>query len=139
MIVSARVPAMVLRLKPAVLWSPNRLGVNEGVVDDRDPSTDEQQTFHLDVRYPDAHHKLNPRLPVVTWLAAIPHRFVRLVLHVRAFIAAAIRAWFATRLSGRYPLAIFGYVEGAIRWHNRAVGYASILAIDEYPPFLLGP
>ena len=77
MIVSARVPAMVIRLKAAVLWFANRLGLYEAVVEDRDPSTDEQQTVHLDVRYPDAHHELNPRLPVVTRLVAIPHCVVR--------------------------------------------------------------
>ena len=56
---------MVVRLKAAVLWFSNRLGVYEAVVEDRDPSPDEQQIVHLDVAYAGAHHELSPRLPVV--------------------------------------------------------------------------
>jgi len=52
---------------------------------------------------------------------------------------AAIAAWFAILLTGRYPRGIFDYVEGVIRWHNRVVGYAFILATDQYPPFRLRP
>ena len=48
-------------------------------------------------------------------------------------------AWVAIYFAGRYPGAIFGYVEGVFRWHNRAVGYASIFAIGEYRSFPLGP
>ena len=54
-------------------------------------------------------------------------------------IAAAIGGWFVICFAGRYPRAIFGYVEGVFRWYSRAVGYASIVAIDEYPPFPVGP
>jgi len=51
---------------------------------------------------------------------------------------AVIAAWFAILFTGRYPLGIFNYVEGVIRWHNRVVGYAFILVTDRYPPFSLG-
>lgn len=130
---------MVVRLKAVALSFANRLGAYEAVVNGRDSSTDEQQTVHLDVSYPDAHRELNPRLAVVKWLVAIPHRVALFFLYVRAFIAAAIGGGFAIRFGGRGPRAIFGYVEGAVRWHNRAVGYASIVAIGEYRSFPVGP
>jgi len=128
----------VVRLEPALLWFANRLGVYETVMDDRYPSTDEQQTAHLDVPYPDAHHELNRRLPVVRWLCAIAHYVVLFFPYVTAFIAA-IGASFAVLFTGSYPRGTFDYVEGVIRWHNRVVGYAFAVAVDECSPFLLGP
>ena len=106
-------------------------------MNDRYPSTDEQQTLQLDVPSPDAHQELNRRLPVVKWLVAIPH-IVLLVLYATALIAA-IGAWFAVRFIGSYTHGTFNYVEGLIRWHNRVVGDAFTLAIDECSPFALGP
>jgi hypothetical protein len=50
---------------------------------------------------------------------------------------AAIGAWLAILFTGRYPRGIFKFVEGAIRWHNRVVGYAFTLVTDQYPPFRL--
>jgi hypothetical protein len=31
------------------------------------------------------------------------------------------------------------FVAGLFRWHNRVIGYAFIMATDEYPPFRLQP
>jgi Domain of unknown function (DUF4389) len=106
-------------------------------MDDRYPSTDEEQSVHLDFPYPDAQAGLNRWLPLVKWLLAIPHYFVLLFLDVGAFLAV-IGAWFAILFTGRYPRSIFDYVEGVIRWQNRVIGYAAILVTDEYPPFRLG-
>ncbi|HYB26373.1 MAG TPA: hypothetical protein VEF89_07160 [Solirubrobacteraceae bacterium] len=103
-------------------------------MNDRYPSTNEQQTVHLEVPYPDVHHELNRRLPVVKWLVAVPHYVVLFFLYI-----AAIGAWLAARFTGRYRRGTFDYVEGVIRWHNRVVGYAFTLAIDECSPFPLGP
>jgi len=52
-------------------------------------------------------------------------------------VVMVIVAWFAILFTGRYPRAIFDYVEGVIRWQNRVVGYAFILITDQYPPFSL--
>jgi Domain of unknown function (DUF4389) len=114
----------------------NRVGVYFGLMDDRYPSTDEQQSVHLDFEYPDAKDGLNRWLPLVKWFLAIPHYLVLLVLYVGVFFAL-IGAWFAILFTGRYPRGIFDYVEGVIRWHNRVIGYAFILITDEYPPFQL--
>jgi Domain of unknown function (DUF4389) len=116
----------------------NRVGVYLALMDDRYPSTDEQQSVHLDFGYPDAKQELNRWLVLVKWFLAIPHYIVLAVLSIGAFFAV-IAAWFAVLLTGRYPRGIFDYVEGVIRWHNRVVGYALILVTDQYPPFRLRP
>ena len=115
----------------------NRVGIYVALMDDRYPSTDEQQSVHLDFGYPDAKQDLNRWLPLVKWFLAIPHYVVLFLLYVGAFFAV-IGAWFAILFTGRYPRGIFDYVEGVIRWHNRVVGYAFILVTDQYPPFRLG-
>jgi hypothetical protein len=114
----------------------NRIGVYLALMDDHYPSTDEQQSVHLDFEYPDAKDGLNRWLPLVKWFLAIPHYIVLLVLYIGVFFAA-IGAWFAILFTGRYPRSLFDYVEGVIRWHNRVVGYAFILVTDQYPPFQL--
>ena len=116
----------------------NRVGVYLALMDDRYPSTDEQQSVRLDFAYPDAKDQLNRWLPLVKWFLAIPHYVVLAVLYIGALFAV-IGAWFAILLTGRYPRAIFDYVEGVIRWHNRVVAYAFVLVTDRYPPFRLRP
>lgn len=106
------------------------------LMDDRYPSTDEHQSVRLDYVYPDAERDLNRFLPLIKWLLILPHAIVLLVLYIGVWIAAII-AWFAILFTGRYPRALFDYVEGVIRWHNRVVGYAFILVTDRYPPFSL--
>jgi Domain of unknown function (DUF4389) len=116
----------------------NRVGVYLALMDDRYPSTDEDQSVHLSFRYPDAQAELNRWLPLVKWLLAIPHYLVLFLLYIGACLAA-IGAWLSILVTGQYPRAIFDYIEGVIRWHNRVIGYAFILVTDEYPPFQLRP
>ena len=116
----------------------NRVGVYLALMDDRYPSTDEEQAVHLDFAYPDAGHGLNRWLPLVKWFLAIPHYIVLFFLYI-GLIVVVIVAWFAILFTGRYPREIFDYVEGVIRWHNRVIGYAFILVTDQYPPFRLRP
>ena len=116
----------------------NRIGIYVALMDDRYPSTDEEQSVHLDVPYPDARAGLNRWLPLVKWLLAIPHYIVLAFLWLGALFAV-IFAWFAILFTGRYPRGLFDYVEGVARWHNRVAGYAFILVTDAYPPFRLRP
>jgi hypothetical protein len=116
----------------------NRVGIYMALMDDRYPSTDEDQAVHLDAPYPDPRQDLNRWLPLVKWLLAIPHYIVLAFLCLGALIAVII-AWFAILFTGRYPRALFDFVEGVIRWHNRVIGYALILVTDAYPPFRLRP
>ena len=50
----------------------NRIAVYFALMDDRYPSTDEEQAVHLNFPYPDAEHDLSRGLPIVRWLLAIP-------------------------------------------------------------------
>jgi hypothetical protein len=114
----------------------NRVGVYLALMDDRYPSTDEEQSVHLDYAYPDARDGLNRWLPLVKWLLAIPHFIILVALNVAALLAVAA-AWFAIVVTGRYPRALFQFVEGVFRWNNRVIGYALTLVTDTYPPFRL--
>jgi hypothetical protein len=116
----------------------NRVGIFLALMDDRYPSTDEQQSVHLEYPYPDVRRDLNRWLPLVKWLLALPHYIVLFFLGIAA-VAAVIIAWFSILITGRYPRGIFDFVEGVIRWENRVVGYAFVLVTDEYPPFRLTP
>ena len=114
----------------------NRVVAYLALLDDRYPSTDEQQSVHLDYPYPDAREALNRWLPLVKWLLAIPHYIVLAFLDI-AVAVAVIVAWVAILVTGRYPRALFDFVVGVMRWHNRVAGYALVLVTDEYPPFRL--
>jgi len=115
----------------------NRVTAYLALMDDRYPSTDEEQSVHLDFPYPDVPQELNRWLPLVKWFLAIPHYFVLFFLGIAAFVAVVV-AWFAILFTGRYPRGLFDFVEGVIRWSNRVTGYALILVTDRYPPFRLG-
>jgi hypothetical protein len=121
-----------------VMRFANRVGVYLTLMDDRYPSTDEEQSVHLDFPYPDARHDLNRWLPLVKWLLAIPHYIVLFFLEIGALFAL-ISAWFAILFTGRYPRGIFDYLVGVGRWNNRVVAYALTLVTDQYPPFRLRP
>jgi hypothetical protein len=116
----------------------NRIAVYFALMDDRYPSTDEQQSVHLDFPYPNAEAELSQGLPLVKWLLAIPHYIVLIFLTIGALVAAIV-AWFAILFTGRYPRSLFDYIEGVIRWHNRVGAYAFLLITDRYPPFSLQP
>lgn len=115
-----------------------RVGVYLALMDDRYPSTDEEQSVRLDIDYPDVRRDLNRFRPLVKWLLAIPHFVVLLLLGIGA-VGAVIIAWFAILFTSRYPRGLFDYVEGVIRWGTRVTGYAFLLVTDEYPPFSLRP
>jgi Domain of unknown function (DUF4389) len=108
------------------------------LMDDRYPSTDEEQAVHIDIDYPDAQRDLNRWLPLVKWLLAIPHFIVLVLLAVAAFLVV-IFAWFAVLFTGKYPRGLFDFVEGVFRWGTRVEGYALLLVTDRYPPFSLQP
>jgi hypothetical protein len=103
---------------------------------DEFPSTDEEQSVHLEVPYPDVQSDLNRWMPLVKWFLAIPHYVALLVLDI-AVVLGAVVAWIAILFTGRYPRRLFDFTVGVMRWHNRVVGYAFALATDAYPPFRL--
>jgi hypothetical protein len=118
-----------------VLRFSNRVTAYLALLDDRYPSTDEEQSVHLDVAYPDA-RQLNRWLPLVKWLLAIPHYVVLFLLGIASLVAVIV-AWFAILFTGRYPQGLFHFVVGVLRWTNRVNAYAFALVTDQYPPFRL--
>jgi hypothetical protein len=113
-----------------------RVGFYAALLDDRYPSTDEQQSLRLDIAYPDVRTELNRWLPLVKWLLAIPHYVVLALLAIAAFVCIVI-AWFAILFTGRYPRGLFDFVVGVGRWGLRVNAYAFLLVTDRYPPFSL--
>jgi hypothetical protein len=113
----------------------NRVMAYLALLDDRYPSTDEEQSVHLEFAYPDA-RQMNRWLPLVKWILALPHYFVLFFLGL-GVIFAVVAAWFAILFTGSYPRSLFDYVVGVLRWSNRVNGYAFSLVTDQYPPFSL--
>jgi Domain of unknown function (DUF4389) len=113
----------------------NRITAYLALLDDRYPSTDEEQSVHLDLAYPDA-QRMNRWLPLVKWLLAVPHYVVLFFLWIAAVVSVVV-AWFAILFTGSYPRSLFDFVVGVLRWSNRVNGYAFTLVTDQYPPFSL--
>jgi hypothetical protein len=113
-----------------------RVGAYFALLTDRYPSTDEEQSIHLDLDYPNVENDLNRFLPLVKWFLAIPHYFVLALLWLAALFVVFI-AWFAILFTARYPRGLFDYVVGVMRWSLRVSAYAFLLITDDYPPFTL--
>jgi hypothetical protein len=116
----------------------NRVLIYILLMDDRYPATDQEQSVHVDYVYPDAARDLNRWLPLVKWFLAIPHFFVLIFLWIAVLVVTFI-AWVAILFTGRYPRAMFDFVEGVVRWGQRVIAYSLLLVTDRYPPFTLAP
>jgi hypothetical protein len=104
---------------------------------DEYPSTDEEQSVHLEIPYPDVPRELNRYLPLIKWFLAIPHYVVLGLLSIAAVLCVIV-AWFAIVITGRYPPSLFRFVVDVFRWSLRVMAYAFLLTTDRYPPFSLG-
>ncbi len=113
-----------------------RVGAYIGLLTDEYPSTDEEQSVHLEIPFPDAKNELSAGLPLVKWLLAVPHYFVLFFLFIAAIVCVVL-AWFAILFTGRYPRGLFDFVVGVNRWSLRVEAYAFLLTTDRYPPFSL--
>ena len=113
-----------------------RVGTYVFLMTDKYPSTEDEQSVHLKIAYPNVKKDLNRWLPLVKWFLAIPHYFALFFLVIGAAIATVI-AWFAILFTGKYPRGLFDYVLAVGRWSLRVTAYAFLLTTDEYPPFKL--
>ncbi len=101
---------------------------------DEYPSTDEEQSVHIEIPYPNVSEDLNRWLPLVKWFLAIPHYIVLWFLGIAAIVIVIV-SWFAILFTGRYPRDLFDFVVGVFRWYLRVVAYAFLMTTDRYPPF----
>lgn len=113
-----------------------RAGAYMFLLTDKYPSTEDEQSVHLNIVYPNVRKDLNRWLPLIKWLLALPHYIVLFFLTVAA-VAATIIAWFAILITGQYPRSLFDFVVGVGRWNLRVSAYAILLVTDKYPPFSL--
>ena len=107
-----------------------------GLLRDEYPSTDEEQAVHIKLEYPDVKKDLNRWLPLFKWFLAIPHYILLAFLSVAAVVSVII-AWFAILFTGKYPVGLFNFVTGVLRWSLRVSAYVGLLITDRYPPFSL--
>lgn len=113
-----------------------RVATYIGLLTDVYPSTDEEQSVHIEIPYPDVPKELSRGLPLVKWFLAIPHYIILAFLVIAAFVCVVI-AWFAILFTGRYPRGLFDFVVGVYRWLLRVEAYAFLLTTDRYPLFSL--
>jgi hypothetical protein len=113
-----------------------RIAVYLYLMTDVYPSTDEDQSVHMDIQYPDAKKDINRWLPLVKWFLAIPHYVVLYCLMIAVCISVII-AWFAILINRRFPRGIFIFIESVMRWSLRVSAYTVLLTTDIYPPFSL--
>jgi len=72
-------------------------------------------------------------LPLVKWLAAVPHLVIGTILFLSA-VPVVFLAGVAIFFTGEYPEGLFRYTTGVQRYINRGVSYAMTLTTDKYPP-----
>jgi hypothetical protein len=105
------------------------------LLSDEYPSTDEEQSTHLTLDYPDA-SQLNRWLPLFKWILALPHYIVLAVLLMVGSILVTV-GWLVILFTGKLPRGIHNYLVGVSRWSLRVQAYAFLLTTDKYPPFSL--
>jgi hypothetical protein len=64
---------------------------------------------------------------------AIPH-IVAIALLSMAWALTSLVAWFSILFTGQYPLRLYTFGVGVLRWNTRVEAYLLLLH-DEYPPF----
>jgi hypothetical protein len=67
------------------------------------------------------------------WLLAIPHFFFAMFYGI-AFYVVWIIAWFALLFTAHWPMSLYEFTAGFLRYTARLSAYLN-LGVDKYPPF----
>ena len=103
---------------------------------DEYPATDDDQSVHLTIPYPEVKQDLKRWMPLVKWILVIPHAIALIFIFI-GVILCTIFALFTILFTGKYPTSIFKFIEGFLRWTLRVSAFALLLTTDQYPPFRL--
>ena len=77
-----------------------RVGAYLFLITDKYPSTEDEQSVHLKLEYPNVKKDLNKWMTLVKWFLVIPHYFALAILVVGA-VFATVFAWFAILFTGK--------------------------------------
>jgi hypothetical protein len=113
-----------------------RVGAYLLLLRDDYPSTDDEQGVKVVIKYPNVKKDMNRWFPLLKWILIIPHLLVLAVL-LPMMMVCTVFAWVSILVVGTYPLGMFGFSVGVLRWSLRANVYATLLTTDKYPPFSL--
>jgi len=114
----------------------SRVAAYAALLTDEYPSTEREQSVHIEIAYPNVKEELKQGMPLVKWFLAIPHFFILAFLGFAAGFCIFI-SWFAILFTGRFPRGFFDFIVGVGRWGLRVSAYAFLLVTDVYPPFSL--
>jgi hypothetical protein len=81
---------------------------------------------------------LSRLLIFVKWLLAIPHFIVLGLMNIVVTYIIWPISWIAILILGRYPLSMWNFTLGYLRWQANVNAYV-LLQRDEYPPFSMDP
>jgi hypothetical protein len=93
--------------------------------------------------YPATYEVAYPDMPRDKWSVGLRILYVLPRLVVLPFISiawfnTAVIAWLAILFTASYPLSLYPFAVGCLRWSLRVESYLRLMR-DEYPPFSFEP
>lgn len=102
--------------------------------DEYPPFSDGPYPLLYEVEMPE--HRIRWKV-LIRLILVIPQAIVVGLLQIAWFVTTVI-AWFAILFTGNYPVGLYKFGVGVMRWDTRVTAYVFLLR-DEYPPFSLDP
>ena len=129
-------PSYILDFNRSLLALSTRVTAYVLLLNDNYPSIEESEDVKITFPEIEGGAKLNPYLPLVKWLLAIPLYIVG-IAYVIYGLAVLVFAWFTILATGKMPATSAEVLLGITQYWNRVYGYAFLLVTDEYPSFSL--
>lgn len=129
-------PSYVLTFNHAILELQTRLTAYLLLLNDDFPSIERNPRIAVIFPNVEGGKALNPWLPLVKWLLALPLILVG-VLYSIGSAAVTVIAWVAIVINGEMPGWASSYNLKIVQFWNRVAGYCMVLVSDSYPSFKL--